>query len=75
MKMTEKRIEEMNRLTECLTSPTWWNPVSWAVTLFAPAFGLILGVVAGSFVGLLVGFQKGLDLSSENINEILRKLR
>ena len=75
MKMTEKRIEEMNRLTECLTSPTWWNPVSWAVTLFAPVFGLILGVVAGSFVGLLIGFQKGLDLSSENINEILRKLR
>lgn len=58
-------IKKMN-----LLAPKWWNPLFWLVVILAPVFG----IVAGAFYGLLIGYEKGLDTSSNKLHKIIAKL-
>ena len=37
-------------------------------------FGIVAGTVAGAFYGLLIGYEKGMDTSSNKLHKIIAKL-
>lgn len=57
-----------------LFAAKWWNPLFWLLVVFAPVFGIVAGTIGGAFCGLLMGYGKGLDLSSRKMEKIIAKL-
>ena len=51
-------------------APKWWNPLFWLVVVLAPVFGII----AGTFCGLLIGYEKGLETAGNKLHKIIAKL-
>lgn len=57
-----------------LFAPNWWNPLFWLVVFLAPVFGIVAGTVSGAFTGLLIGYEKGLEVTSNKLHKIIAKL-
>lgn len=57
-----------------LFAPKWWNPLFWIVVIFAPVLCMAAGVVAGALTGLLIGYEKGLDIASRKLNRFIATL-
>lgn len=57
-----------------LIAPKWWNPLFWLVVFLAPVFGIAAGTVYGAFNGLLIGYEKGMEIAGDMVHKIIAKL-
>lgn len=62
-------IKKMN-----LFAAKWWNPLLWAVVVFAPLFGVLAGAVCGVVIGGVSGYEKGLEEAWGKLHDLLSKL-
>lgn len=63
---------EMKKLN--LLAAKWWNPLLWAVVVFAPLFGVLAGAVCGVVIGGVSGYEKGLEAAWGKLHTLLSKL-
>ncbi len=53
-----------------LLLPKWWNPLFWLLVVFAPMLGVVAGILGGAFAGMLMGYERGLDVARKKMHKI-----